>query len=253
MPGIRQLLKIIMKYWKMLSAAAIAVGLSFALQAADNEAGFKSIFNGRDLTGWDGNPALWSVRDGAITGQTTAEKPTKGNTFIIWRGGEVADFELHLQFKIVGNSDEKWGNSGIQYRSKDKGNWVVNGYQADMECGTSYTGILYEEGGRGILALRGQKVVVGADGKPKEVGTVGASDEIQKSIKSEDWNDYVIIAQGNHLIHKVNGRITMELTDEQPDKRAASGILALQLHAGKPMTVQFKNIRIKTLDAKSKP
>jgi hypothetical protein len=209
--------------------------------AAQDSAGFESLFNGRDLSGWDGNPKFWSVRDGAITGQTTSENPTQGNTFLIWRNGTVEDFELRLSYRIVG------GNSGIQYRSKDLGNWVAGGYQADFEAGKMFSGIVYEEKGRGILAKRGEKTVVGADGKVTVVGSVGKSDEIQAAIKSEDWNEYLVIARGNHLVHMINGRITSEVTDEEPGKRASSGILALQLHAGPPMLVQFKAIQLKRL------
>ncbi len=128
--------------------------------------------------------------------------------------------------------------------------WVVAGYQADFEAGNSYSGILYEEKGRGILAQRGQKVVIkGEDGKPKidVTGSVGNSDEIQAAIKKEDWNDYVIIAKGNHLQHFINGKQTVDVTDYQETKAAKSGVLALQIHQGPPMTVEFKNIRIKTL------
>ncbi|QDT50623.1 Trehalose utilization [Symmachiella dynata] len=209
--------------------------------AEEPEPGFKSIFNGKDLTGWDGNPKFWSVRDGAITGQTTKENPTKGNTFLIWEGGKVDDFELRLQVKIID------GNSGIQYRSKAVDKWVLSGYQADYEAGEKYSGILYEEKARGILALRGQKVVIGADGKITPSGSVGDPATIQKSIKKEDWNDYTIIAEGNHLIHKINGHVTIDLTDNDAKKRAMQGLLALQLHAGPPMTVQFRNIRLKRL------
>jgi type 1 glutamine amidotransferase len=207
--------------------------------ADEIEPGFKSLFNGKDLSGWDGNPKFWSVRDGAITGQTTAENPTQGNTFLIWRDGTVDDFELRLSYKIVG------GNSGIQYRSKDLGNWVVGGYQGDFEAGETYSGILYEERGRGILAQRGQKTEVGPDGKVNVVASLGDTKDIQASIRKEDWNEYVILAQGNQLTHIINGRVTAQVTDNQPEKRAMSGILALQLHAGPPMTVQFRNIRIK--------
>lgn len=207
--------------------------------AADDEPDFKSLFNGKDLSGWDGSPDFWSVKDGVITGQTTADNPTKGNTFLIWRDGKVDDFELRLSYRIVG------GNSGIQYRSKEFDKWVVGGYQADFEAGDTYSGILYEERGRGILAQRGEKTEIGPDGKVNVVGSVGDSKEIQAAIKKEDWNDYVIIAQGNQLKHVINGKVTVEVTDSQPEKRATSGILALQLHAGPPMTVQFKNIRIK--------
>jgi type 1 glutamine amidotransferase len=222
------------------------VGIALLAGAVDvlrsqPETGFAPLFNGKDLTGWDGNPKFWSVRDGVITGQTTVENPTQGNTFLIWRNGTVEDFELRLSYRIVG------GNSGIQYRSKDLGNWVAGGYQADFEAGKTYSGILYEEKGRGILAKRGEKTVIDSAGKVEVVGSVGDPAELQAAIKHEDWNDYVIVAQGNHLVHRINGRVTADVTDNQPDKRAMSGILALQLHAGPPMTVQFKEVRLKRL------
>ncbi len=222
--------------------AALFIGiLSFSAARAQESDGFKPLFDGKTLTGWDGNEKFWSVKDGTITGQTTADNPTKGNTFLIYTGGEVKDFELRLKFKIVG------GNSGIQYRSTDKGNHVVNGYQADIDSGETYIGILYEEGGRGILAQRGEKVAIGADGKKSVTGKTGESQEIAAGVKKEDWNEYVVIAKGNHLVQKINGLTTIEVTDDESGKAKAAGILALQLHAGPPMSVQFKDIEIKEL------
>ena len=213
------------------------------------EPGFVSIFNGQDLTGWEGNPLLWSVKDGAITGQTTAENPAKRTTFLVWTNGTVGDFELRCSFKLVPGDAKGFANSGIQYRSKgvDPSYWVVHGYQADMEAGPAYTGILYEEGGRGILAARGQKVVLDKNGKKQVVGSVGDGAAIQASIKKGDWNDYVIIAKGHHLQQFVNGKQTIDVTDDDAAKRAMSGVLALELHAGPPMMARFKNIRLKKL------
>ena len=227
----------------------------FTAAAAEAEPGFKSLFNGKDLSGWEGLPQFWSVKDGAITGQTTKDNPAKGNTFLVWKGGDVTDFELRLSYKLSADGGKGFANSGVQYRSKlaDPKNFVVGGYQGDMEAGKSYSGILYEERGRGILAERGQKVVIkpgandGNRAKIEVIGTLGSSDEIQKKIKPEGWNEYVIIAKGNHLQHFINGLQTVDVTDEQPGKAAKSGILALQLHAGDPMTAQFKDIRIKSL------
>ena len=232
-----------MKRLNKVVLALFAAVLVPAIQAAEESDGFKRIFNGKDLSGWDGNPEFWSVKDGAIVGQTTKEKPTKGNTFIIWRDGTVDDFELRLKFKIVG------GNSGIQYRSKEAENakWVIGGYQADFEAGETYSGILYEERGRGILAQRGQKTIVRENGKPEVIGSVGDSKQIQAAIKKEDWNEYHISARGNHFVHKINGVTTVDVVDEDTDKRVASGLLALQLHAGPPMTVSFKDIELKRL------
>jgi hypothetical protein len=204
----------------------------------------KNLFNGKDLTGWKGLD-FWSVEDGCITGRTTKEKPTKGNTFLVYQD-EVADFELTFKYKIIG------GNSGVQYRSKltDEKAFVVAGYQADFEAGKTYSGILYEERGRGILAQRGQKVVIkegATPNKPKiEVAEkgVGKSAEIQAKIKADDWNDYRIVAKGGHLQHFINGVQTIDVTDETA-LGAKKGILALQLHAGPAMVVQFKDLVLK--------
>jgi type 1 glutamine amidotransferase len=220
----------------LIASASIAAR---PVAAAEDELGFKSIFNGKDLSGWDGNPKFWSVVDGTIKGQTTAENKTEGNTFLIWKDGTVDDFVLKLSYRIVN------GNSGIQYRSKDLGNWVVSGYQGDFEAGDMYSGILYEERGRGILAQRGHKTEISPEGKVIEIASLGDTKDIQTQIKKEDWNDYTIIARGNELTHIINGRVTAQVVDNQPEMRAASGILALQLHAGPAMIVQFKNIRIK--------
>ena len=235
------------KLFSALTLGAVLLAQPVLVPAA--EQGFHSIFNGKDLTGWDGVPKLWSVKDGAITGQTTAENPAKGNTFLVWTNGTPGDFELRCSFKLVPGDSKGFANSGIQYRSQvvDPSYWVVHGYQADMEAGPTYTGILYEEGKRGIMAQRGEKVVWTKDDKKHVVGSIGNAADIEASVKKGDWNDYVIIAKGNHLQQFVNGKPTIDVTDECEAKRAMSGVLALQLHAGPPMMAQFKNIRIKAL------
>lgn len=237
-----QNLLIFMKYLPIIFALAASAVLGSAAE--------KQLFNGTDLTGWKGQAGFWSVKDGAITGESTQENPVKENTFLIWEGGEVGDFELHFKYKFAGAGST--GNSGMQYRSKVvKPEYsVVSGYQADCEAGKAYSGILYEEKARGILAKRGQKVVLreGAEpNKPKiEVtGKTGDSDEIQAAIRQGDWNDYVVIAKGNHLQHFINGKLTVDVTDETAIG-AKTGVLAIQLHAGKPMTVQVKDIILKT-------
>jgi hypothetical protein len=232
-------------------ASAYLLVLPSSVFSAEPEPGFKSLFNGKDLTGWEGNSDLWSVKDGAITGVTKADPKLTHNTFLVYTGGNVDDFELRLSYRIVD------GNSGIQYRSKviEKGKFgpIVGGYQADFEAGTTYSGILYEERARGILAQRGQKTVIKDDPanpnrhKVEVVGSLGESKDIQAKIKKEDWNDYVVIAKGNHLQHFINGMQTIDVVDEQSTKAAKEGILALQIHVGPPMTVQFRSIRIKSL------
>jgi len=222
--------------------------LALAALCASVSAEDKNLFNGKDLTGWKGLD-FWSVEDGVITGRTTKEKPTKGNTFLVWEG-EVADFELTFQYKIVG------GNSGVQYRSKlvDAKGFVISGYQGDFEAGKKYSGILYEEKGRGILAERSQKVVIKEGANPKDpkkpnievTGSLGKTEEIQAKINAEAWNEYRVVAKGGHLQHFINGVQTVDVTDETA-VGARKGLLALQLHAGPPMVVQFKDLVLKEI------
>jgi hypothetical protein len=246
---------------KQIALATFALATFALVSPADAaENGFKKIFNGQNLNDWKGNTDLWSVEDGAITGITKAEPKLTHNTFLVWQGGKVGDFELRLQYKIG-----KTGNSGIQYRSRvlSQGDFgpIVSGYQADFESGTKYSGILYEEKARGILALRGEKVVIQGSkvieqnrkGKTvkrtvpdkKVVGSLGTTEEIQAKIKAEDWNDYRIVAKGNHLSHFINGAQTIDVKDDEAG--AKEGIIALQIHVGPPMKVQFRDIRIKKL------
>lgn len=202
------------------------------------------LFNGKDLTGWSGDPRFWSVKDSCITG-STRENKAEGNTFLIWKAGTVKDFELRAMWRLENH------NSGIQYRSKDLGKWVVGGYQADMDGENTYTGICYEERGRGIVAQVGQKVTLGEHGKPAVTGATGDAKEIKANIKKAgEWNEYVITCKGNHLVQTLNGKVTVDITDENEKHRMMEGILALQLHAGPPMLVQFKDITLKVLDEK---
>jgi len=231
--------------------AALTPLIPLLVLGADSGDGFRSLFNGKDLAGWDGNPVFWSVQDGVITGRTTKDKPTKANTFLIWTNGTTADFELRLEYRTLPINEQGFANSGVQYRSKilNATNWAVGGYQADLEAGTNYSGILYDEGGgaggRQIMAARGAKVVWDATCKKQVLGTVGKSADIQAAIRAGDWNEYVIIARGHRLQHFINGRETVDVTDDCEAKRLTSGVLALQLHSGPSMTVQFRNLRLK--------
>lgn len=216
----------------------------------------KPLFNGTDLSGWKGLTDFWSVKDGCITGQTTNDHKVLENTFLIYEAEEFADFELTLKYKITdfNGASDAFGNSGIQYRSRivKPEYFVVSGYQADFECGKTYSGILYEEKGRGILAKRGQQVVIRDGETPKKpkievVGEVGKSDAIQAAIHPAGWNDYKIVAKGGHLQHFINGVPTVDVTDETAIG-AKKGLIALQLHSGPTgMTVQFKDLLIRKL------
>jgi len=220
------------------------LGLAGSAAIAEDN-GWVSIFNGKDLTGWEGNPKLWSVKDGAITGSTIGN-PLKYNQFLLWTG-KVDNFELKCKFRMEG------GNSGIQYRSKhlkDRGDFVVGGYQADMDAGGKFTGILYEEQGRGILAQVGQKIIIDPKGAKHISGSLGNSESIfGKKFDIKDWHDYLIIANGNHLQQFIDGKQTIDVVDHDKSGRALDGILALQLHTGFDMIAQFKDIELKKLPA----
>jgi putative heme-binding domain-containing protein len=191
--------------------------------------GFVPLFNGKDLTGWQGDPALWKVENGEIVGSTHGVKLSQ-NTFL-FHDQEFTDFELRASFRLIN------GNSGIQFRSERRPDFVAAGYQADLAEKT-YTGMLYEERKRGILPYWNEK--------PEEERA-----RIENEIyKRHDWNDFVIIAQGDQVKLILNGEVTCDLNDPEGAKR---GFIALQLHTGPEMEVRFKNIGIKDLSAKPEP
>lgn len=235
-----------------LAAAPHAGSAQDDTKAPKEPRGMKRLFNGKDLTGWDGDTRLWSVRDGAIHGETTAEIPAKGNTFILWKDGATKDFDLRLTFRCNATN-----NSGIQYRSrhitegKINNAWVVRGYQHEIRNEhtlPSVSGFIYDEGGkRGRLCLVGEKATWGADGQKTVQGALIDQEGFQKLFKLDEWNDVVIIARGNRIQHYLNDRLILDFTDNDPQLALKEGILALQLHAGKPMWVDFKNIRLKDL------
>ncbi len=223
-----------------ICAAFLALAFAPALHAAEPD--FKPIFNGRDLTGWDGDARFWSVRDGVLCGETALGAMAVQNTFLIWRGGTVKDFQIKLKVRL------RNGNSGVQYRSRDLGKWIVAGYQAEIDNAGGKSGFLYEERGRKFLALVGEKVEVEAGGKPRVTGQLALKKELiaRGYYKPREWNDYLIVAKGNHLEHFLNGTKVIDVTDSDPKARALDGVLALQIHAGPPMLVEFKDILLQT-------
>jgi len=242
-----------MKLPRLRFALLALLATSFALVASGADAGFKPLFNGKDLTGWQGLDGYWSVQDGAITGQTTAEKTLKANTFLVWQGGDVKNFELHLSFRLLADNDKAQANSGIQFRSKvlDPAAFAVGGYQTDIDFTRPYLGMLYEEKGRGIMMKTGEKIRIttGADGKHavEVLDTPTPPATAVAAYKKGDWNDFVIIAEGNHIRQYLNGTLTADVLDLDEPRAAKSGVLAFQLHTGPPMRIQYKNVQLKTL------
>jgi len=227
-----------------LVLGSLVLCFASAAGAQDDEEGFRSIFNGRDLDGWKGDTRYWSVADGAITGYTETDGQLEGNSFLIWQGGKLADFELRVKFRLVG------GNSGVQYRSRVLERFVVGGYQADFDDDENgrWVGVLYDEAGRGMLANRGEKLVIREDGEKESLSAAASEKEILAAFNKHDWNEYTIIARGNHLVQRINGVTTVDVTDGETSKAHAEGILALQLHEGPAMKVEFKDIRLKTFE-----
>jgi len=231
-----------------LALASLTRSGALAQSAPDHvppagETGFRPIFDGRTLAGWDGDPAFWRVEGGMIVGETSASRQPKQNTFCIWRGGKPADFELKAEYRITD------GNSGFQYRSierPDIARWVMQGYQADIDAEQIYTGQLYEERDRGFLAERG--MFSSADLKPGKLGSTGGSAELKSAIRSGDWNEMHIVARGNCLVHLINGRVMCGFIDGDPAHARAAGLMGIQLHVTQTgMKIEARNLRLKTL------
>lgn len=241
--------------FKLIQIAILLVLVSFGNGFAQNKkGGFVKIFNGKDLTGWDGDPVYWRAEGGSLVGEITPTTPLKTNSFIIWKGGEPGDFELKGDFKI-----SKDGNSGVNYRSDQLTDipFALRGYQADIDGKNNYTGQNYEERNRTTLAYRGQKTVIepteGATRKNnawtglKVTGSLGTSDSLKTLIKSEGWNQIRLVVKGNRLMHYINGVLMSDVTDDDPANRKLKGLLGFQVHVGPPMKVEYRNLMIKNL------
>jgi hypothetical protein len=240
-------------------AALVALGLAAGFTgAADpvrvelptpDKDGFISLFNGQDLTNWEGLEGFWSVKDGAISGHET--KDGSKQTFLVLTAVKPADFVLHFSYKFATPD----GNSGVQFRSKviDPATFRVGGYQADFDGQGGYDGSIYDEagiaGGRGTMSNRGEKTYWDPDNFRYSEKLIQDNGELKKFINVGDWNDAVVIAKGKHITYNINGHRMTDLTDESP-KALREGVIALQCHAGFTMEILFKDIKIKVLDEK---
>ena len=214
------------------------------------ELGFKPIFDGRSLNGWKAaDMSFWSVEDGAITAKITAEHPTDRNHYLVYQGGKLGDFEVKLRHRVLSPKDV---NCGFQFRSEifdGKTTDDCRGYQVDNNTGTPWLVRLYDEHGRETLAWRGEKAVFDANGQKTVTPIEGAGGPAR--FRLSDWHEYHLICRGSNITLKVNGRVVAEVVDNDAKQQDFSGVLALQLHSGPPMTVQFKDIRLKLLDGSS--
>jgi hypothetical protein len=239
--------------WIVCAIAIVAAGAIYAQGGKSpvpplTESGFKPIFDGKTLKGWDCDPDFWHVENGAMVGQTTMQHQPKQNIFCIWKGGQPGDFELKLEYKMTGVNN---GNSGIQYRSvelPDVAKWVMKGYQFDIDLAQQYTGQIYEERGRTFLALRGQLSYIPNGGKVGSIGSVGDGGQLKSYIKDGDWNEIHIIARGNTLIQLINGHVMSSLVDDDTQNRKMAGEIGIQLHRlpNAAMKMEARNIRLKT-------
>jgi serine/threonine protein kinase len=223
----------------------------------NTDAGFVSLFNGRDLSGWDGDPRFWSVEDGVIKGQSqdgNTPEVGKGNSYLIWRGGVVGDFELRFSYKLVKGED----GSGVLYRGKDMENWHAQGYRMDFWPPEKNSGALaYEASGNGdrpsygVLAAPGEQVVWDTDGKKQITGgTEKINTDVQSAIRPGEWNDCIITARGRRIVHRINGNVTVEAIDSNMQRRPLSGILGLKMppNNGLSTLVYFDDIRLKRFE-----
>ena len=244
----------------LLTVAGILTSYKSLDSIEYNQRGFVQIFDGKTLQGWDGDPRYWRAENGNIVGEITLTTLLKHNSFLIWRGGLPADFELTLEFKI-----EKSGNSGINYRSEELKDipFALKGYQLDIDGANNYTGQNYEERGRTTLAYRGQKTIINSQNPEnstttiqsriknnawtdlKVSGSLGEASSLVKSIKTEDWNTCRLVAKGNRLQHYINGILMSEVIDKDRINGKSKGLLGMQVHVGPVMKVEYRNIWLK--------
>jgi len=231
---------------KLRISVSLCVLTVAALYAQAEESGFSPIFDGKTLDGWvAADMSFWAVEDGAITAKITEAHPTARNHYLVWQGGKLGDFELKLKHRIVSPHEV---NGGFQFRSEIFDGDITDdcrGYQVDNNTKTDWLVRLYDEFGRHTLAWRGERTVFNEKGEASTTPIEGAKGEAW--FKLEAWHEYHLICSGRNITLKVDGRTVAEVVDNDPAQFEAEGILALQLHSGPPMTVQFKDIELKKL------
>jgi hypothetical protein len=228
--------------WREVRLLAAAVFLTAGPSHASDPPKPIALFNGRDLTGWEGAPGWWLVEDGALTAESTADKPCKKANYLVWTEGQPGDFQLDADFKLSGK-----GNSGIHIRSERRPDFDMFGYQADITGDGKLIGFIYHHR-RGLVAERGEKVTLATDGQ-RQATRVADAAELLKHYKAGDWNHYRILCRGPEITVWLNGVKMCDITDQDPATAAKRGFIGLQMHPGPPMKVQFRNLHLTPLES----
>ncbi|MFZ9935903.1 MAG: 3-keto-disaccharide hydrolase [Luteolibacter sp.] len=206
----------------------------------------QSIFNGKDLAGWQGSPGWWSAVEDVLATESTPEKPCGKSSYLVWTGGRPADFQLDCEFRLSADA-----NSGIQLRSETRPQFDTWGYQADMTGDGKLIGFIYHHA-IGLVAGRGESVTLTPGGK-RQVQVFADAKELLAQFKKGDWNHYRIICRGPEISLFLNGQLMCRVTDHNPATAAKDGIIALQMHQGPPMKAEFRNILLTDLKPSHAP
>ena len=235
-------------YMNMAIILTMGMVLSLSCESANSNkplkdtAVFINIFDGKTFNGWKADTSVWHIENECFVGEVTPNKQIQTNSFLIYTRSQAGDFELKAKFKISNG-----GNSGVNYRSEEIADipYALKGYQADIDGANVYTGQNYEERGRGFLAMRGQNATINNSTDPFIIKSIGNSDSLKSKIIVDDWNEIHLIVKGNNMKHYINGILMSETTDNDSSNSKLSGLIGLQVHVSKEMSVAYKNIQLK--------
>ena len=235
-------------YMNMVIILTMGMAISLSCESANSNkplkdtAVFINIFDGKTFNGWKADTSVWHIENECFVGEVTPSKQIQTNSFLIYTRSQAGDFELKAKFKI-----SKGGNSGVNYRSEELADipYALKGYQADIDGENVYTGQNYEERGRGFLAMRGQNATINNSKEAFIIKTIDNPDTLKSKIKADDWNEIHLIVKGNNMKHYINGILMSETTDNDSLNSKLLGLIGLQVHVSKEMSVAYKNIQLK--------
>ena len=233
------------QFWTAIGGRCHIVLLAILCACSPAIAQTSNLFDGRSLNGWEFDSDYWRIVNGAIVGEIPQGQTLNKNTWMVWRGGELRDFDLRLQVKLTGASA---ANSGIQFRCQVDGVDHVSGYQADLDQGATWLGRVYDEHGRNLIVERGRRVHIGPGGARDEQ-ILAPAEAYAVLFRENDWNDYRIVGIGERVSVFVNGTLFADFVDQEIGQRDLAGSLAFQLHSGPETRVEFRNIQLEQLEA----